>query len=141
MALWYLPIAVSLLLQRTFTGWTGYAPLISGGSPGSSIVRFPKAFLVLPLLVAVLLAVKPKRIAVVVSSLVVLLLALSFLFAYHQSGPGPVGQRLASHLSFTMYFQLEYPDSTVAFVSILMSWLAAAGLGLAPFVRHKADET
>ncbi len=137
LTVWYLPMVVSLLFQANFTGWTAYAPLVSG-LPGSSLVRFPKTFLLVPLLLLGLLCIKRRRQAIITSSLVVAALAVSFLLLYIGSNSAPIGRQAASHASISLYFRLGYPNSATAFGSIFLSWLAVAGLALAPFVRDKS---
>ncbi|NNN13678.1 MAG: hypothetical protein HKL81_08040 [Acidimicrobiaceae bacterium] len=137
LTIWYLPVLVSLLFQTTFTGWTAYAPL-SNGYLGSSFVRFPKTFLLVPLLLFGLLSIKKRRPAIIASSLVVIAIAASFLFLYIRVNPAPVGRQVAGHTSISLYLQFGYPDSATAFISVFLSWLAVAGLGLTPFLRDKS---
>ncbi len=136
LTVWYLPILISLLFQANWTGWTGSIPLVSGLS-GSSIVRFPKTFLLVPLLLVGLLSIKKKRPAIIASSLVVIALAASFIFLYIQSNSAPIEYQVTAHTSISLYLNFGYPDSGVALISIFLSWLATVGLSLTPFLQDK----
>ncbi len=142
---WLIPLVLPLIFETTFTGWTGYAPLVQGGGPGIDVLYLPKTYLLVPLLLIGVWLLQRLWQRVLLACITVAGELIAFFLWHSPEHSLPRATAIYSArppgLVWTWQFSLSLNSQILTYISVILAAVAVIGIIALVFINDREDNS